>query len=102
VIQVQPDNNTAYKHLGFCFLQLKDANESVASYSKAVEIDDQDWESHRGLGVAYMLKGKNEDGTIDGALKAKAIQQWRLSLEINPDQPKSEKLHKLIQYYSKK
>jgi tetratricopeptide (TPR) repeat protein len=102
VIQIQPDNNTAYKHLGFCCLQLKDVNKSVESYSRAIEIDDKDWESHRGLGVAYILKGKNEDGTIDDTLKAKAVQQWRLSLGIKPDQPNSKRLLKLIQYYSKK
>lgn len=102
VIQIQPDNNTAYKHLGFCCLQLKDADKSVESYSRAIEIDDKDWESHRGLGVAYILKGKNGDGTIDDTLKVKAIQQWRLSLGIKPDQPNRERLLKLIQYYSKK
>jgi tetratricopeptide (TPR) repeat protein len=102
VTQNHPDNNTAYKHLGFCYLQLKDVDKSVESYSRAIEINDKDWESHRGLGVAYILKGKNGDGTIDDALKAEAIQQWRLSLEINPHQPKREKLLKLIQYYSKK
>jgi tetratricopeptide (TPR) repeat protein len=101
VIQIQPDNNTAYKHLGFCCLQLKDVNKSVESYSRAVEINDRDWESHRGLGVAYILKGKNGNGTIDDTLKAKAVQQWRLSLEIKPDQPNSNRLLKLIQYYSK-
>lgn len=102
VIQIQPNNNTAYKHLGFCFLQLKEVNESVESYSKAIEIDSNDWDSHRGLGVAYMLKGKNEDGTIDETLKTMALKQWRLSLEINPNQPKSERLLKLIQHYSNK
>ena len=102
VIQIQPDNKTAYKYLGFCCLQLKDVNESVQSYTKAIEIDNKDWESHRGLGVAYMLQAKNEDGTIDDAMKEKAIHQWRLSLEINPNQPKNKKLLKLIRYYSKK
>lgn len=102
VIQIQPDNNTAYKHLGFCFLQLKNMDKSIESYSRAIEIDDKDWDSHRGLGVAYMLKGKNEDGTIDETLRVMAVQQWRLSLEIKPDQPHSERLLKLIQYYSKK
>jgi tetratricopeptide (TPR) repeat protein len=102
VVRLQPDNNTAYKHLGYCFLQLKDVNESVESYSRAIEIDEKDWDSHRGLGVAYILKGKNEDGTIDKTLKDKAIQQWRLSLKINPDQPKGERLLKLIQHYSEK
>ncbi len=101
VIQIQPDNNTAYKYLGFCCLQLKNIDESLASYSRAVEIDEKDWDSHRGLGVAYMLKGKNEDGSVDNTLKAKALQQWNLSLEINPNQPKSERLLRLIRYYSK-
>jgi tetratricopeptide (TPR) repeat protein len=102
VTQIQPDNIAAFRHLGFCLLELKDANAAVESYSRAVQINDKDWDAHRGLGVAYMIKGKKEDGTVDEALKAKAIQEWRLSLELKPDQPNGKKLLKLIEYYSKK
>lgn len=131
VIQIQPDNNDAYKYLGYCYLKfynqavvsyksasntdsyntellasLKDkasemVDKSVESYSRAIEINDKDWDAHRGLGVAYILKGKSEDGSVDKTLKAKAVEHWRLSLDIKPDQPNHRGLLKLIRTYSK-
>ena len=127
VIQIQPKNNTAYQCLGYCYLRLYDQavksykaapaadgndlevrasaaeclEKSIESYSRAIEINDKDWQAHRGLGVAYALRGKNEDGTTDETLKLKAIEQWRLSLDIRPDQPHHKRLLKLIRRYSK-
>jgi len=130
VIQIDPNNNTAYKYLGYCHLMFyeqttkeyknvpsQDSNslaasrlfydmksavgQSIESYSRAIEIDDKDWDAHRGLGVAYMLKAKNKDGTTDELMKQKAVRQWQLSLQIKPDQPRHERLLKLIQVYSK-
>jgi len=102
VIQIQPDNNIAYKHLGYCCLLLKDIDKSIENYSKAIQINENDWDSLRGLGVAYILKGTAEDGTLDETLKAKAVQQWRRSLDIKPDQPNSERVFRLIRKYSEK
>ena len=68
-------------------------------YSKAIEIDQKDWDAHRGLGVAYILKGKTESGKVDSQLKDKAIYQWRRSLQINPNQIRGDKLRKLIAKY---
>ena len=73
-------------------------DKATESYGRAIEINDKDWQAFRGLGVAYMLRGITNR---DEALKAKAIQQWRLSLEINPNQPRRERLLKLIRKYSK-
>ena len=128
VIQIQPDNNTAYQYLGFCYLGfyyqageaykreqeqdnsnpaiiaslVEERNEtlgkSIESYKKAIEINDKDWQAHKGLGVAYAIKGTNNK---DKTLRAKAIQQWRLSLDIKPDQPNRERLLKLVRTYSK-
>ena len=42
----------------------------------------------------------NAIDTSDNALKAKAIEQWRMSLEIRPDQPRNERLRKLVEKYS--
>ena len=100
VVQIQPDNNTAYKHLGYCYLRLKDIDKSIANYSKAIEINDKDWDAHRGLGVAYILKGTGASGTVDEMLKAKAVRQWQRSLEIKPNQPNRESLVKYIQIFS--
>jgi tetratricopeptide (TPR) repeat protein len=97
VIQIQPDNGPAHQYLGYCYLLLKDIDESVASYSRAVEINDEDWEAHRGLGVAYAMKAANDQ---DPTLRTKAVEHWRRALEIKPDQPRREKLLRLIEKYS--
>lgn len=124
VIQTQPDSDTAYQYLGYCYLLLRRQaiesyksapktdnntpwiktslveylNKSIESYSRAIEINDKNWEAHRGLGVAYMLRALNNK---DEMLKAKAIRQWRLSLDIKPNQLRHERLIKLIRKYSK-
>ena len=124
-IELRPDNNTAYQYLGYCYLRLreqavesyklvlqKDSNtpeietslaeyldKAIKNYSRAIEINSKDWEALRGLGVAYMLKAIDSK---DDALKTKAIEQWRLSLDIKPDQPRRERLLDLIKKYSQK
>jgi len=42
----------------------------------------------------------NKDETLKARLRAKAIQQWRLSLELKPSQPRRERLIKLMRKYS--
>jgi tetratricopeptide (TPR) repeat protein len=76
----------------------KSVDKAVESYSRAIEINDKDWQAYKGLGVAYMLRALNDENKM---LKAKAIYQWRLSLDINPDQPSRRMLLKLIEKYSK-
>ena len=125
VVRIQPDNGTAYQYLGYCYLQFYDqavksykrlleidssdaadlaslkenANEAVdkaiENYSRAIEINNEDWQAYKGLGVAYMLRALESK---DEELKAKALQQWRLSLEHKADQPS---LRKLIRHYSR-
>ena len=51
----------------------------------------------RGLGVAYMLTGVRNN---DQSMKEQAIVQWRKSLEVKPDQPRRQRLLKLIEKYS--
>jgi tetratricopeptide (TPR) repeat protein len=97
-IKIQPDNGPAYQYLGYCYLLLKDVDKSIANYEKAIEINNEDWEAHRGLGVAYAMKASSSK---DPTLKTKAVEQWRKALEIKPDQPRREKVLKLIETYSK-
>lgn len=99
VIQMQPRNNTAYRHLGYCYLQFDEldaVDKAIESYNKAIEIDNKDWRAHNRLGFAYMLSARNKN---DEVLRIKAIKQWRLSLAIKPDQPQRETLLKLIDKY---
>ena len=100
-LQIEPDNGPAHKYLAYCHLRLGDIDKAMENYGRAVEINDKDWDAYRGLGVTSMLKGKKDDGTFDETFKAKAIQQWRISLDPKPDQPNRDKLIRLIQKYSK-
>jgi len=101
VVQIQPDNNTAYQYLGYCYLRLENVDKATESYNRAIEINHKDWQAYRGLGVAYMWRALHtEDQSLKVELKGKAIHQWRLSLDINPNQPRRERLLELIEKYS--
>lgn len=94
VISMDPKNSIAYQYLGFSQLRLKETAEAVESYRQAVNADENDWMARKGLGVAYMLMAmKGQDGE---QLRALAVEQWNISLQIRPDQPK---LRELIQRY---
>jgi tetratricopeptide (TPR) repeat protein len=129
VVGTEPDNNRAYQYLGYCYLRFyeqavqaykreskrqdsdaevlnslaKEAEQVVEkaleSYNKAIAINDKDWEAYRGIGVANMIRALKEGNDM---LKSKAVYQWRLSLKINPEQPRRERLDRLIEKYSKK
>lgn len=98
VTQIQPDNSKAHQYLGYCQLKLNDPDKAIEAYTSAVRINSRDWEALRALGVAYMLKAIVSD---DASLKLKAIEQWRASLDINPNQSNSQMLLRLIWKYSK-
>jgi tetratricopeptide (TPR) repeat protein len=94
-ISMDPENSMTYQYLGFAQLKLKETTEAIESYRQAVEVDENDWMAHKGLGVAYMLMSmKNQS---DEQLQALAVEQWSISLQIKPQQPK---LSQLIKQYS--
>jgi tetratricopeptide (TPR) repeat protein len=97
VTQLQPTNSSAWQYQGYCYLRLDDVNQAIYCYRKAIEINDKDWEAYRGLGVAYMIKAAKDD---DNSFKKQAVELWRQSLSIKPDQPRRDRLLKLIERYS--
>ena len=94
-VEIDPNNPTAYQHLGFADLKLKNTDLAIANYEMAAKLEPEDWEPHKGLGVAYMLSYLRNKNQFQ--LKEKAIQQWKISLAIKPDQPK---LRDLLMKYS--
>ena len=85
VVNTDPNNAIAHQYLGFAKLKLKETNEAVESYKRAVAIDDGDWMAHKGLGVAYMLLAMQNNN--DQKLEAMAMEQWGISLQLKSDQP---------------
>jgi len=109
VVEGEPGNGLAYYYLGYAYLKLKDnysepaeqllqVDKAIESYRTATEINDSDWMAHKGLGVTYMIKFL---ATKDEELKVKAIEHWKRSLQIQPDQSNSQKLRRLIDVYSR-
>lgn len=93
VTQKRPEDGAAFRHLGYCLVRLSDIDQAVQMYQKAIDLNKDDWEAHRGLGVAYMMKARR---TADARLQAEALKHWRRSLSIAPSQPKHEVLEQLI------
>jgi tetratricopeptide (TPR) repeat protein len=97
VTRLDPNSGVAYQYLGYCCLQLNEIDNAISNYTKAIEINKNDWEAQRGLGIAYILKVLT---TRDDTLKAQAVKSWREALRIKPDQPKADKLVQLIKQYA--
>lgn len=98
VIARDSANGTAHQYLGYCNLKLGDIDEAIENYAAAVDLNGADWEAHRGLGVAYMVKARSDS---DSDIADKAIEQWRISLDIKPDQAKAQAMSRMIEMYSK-
>jgi tetratricopeptide (TPR) repeat protein len=93
VTQLRPQDGAAFRHLGYCFVKLGNIEQALQMYRRAVDLDASDWEAHRGLGVACMMKAHQ---TADRRWQAEALEHWRRSLALRPDQPKHERLERLI------
>jgi tetratricopeptide (TPR) repeat protein len=98
VSQRRPENGVVFRHLGYCLIKLGDIDQAVLMYRKSVDLDDRDWEAHRGLGVVLVLKARQ---TGEASLEAEAVRHWRRSLVLKPDQPRRDLLEKLIREHSR-
>jgi len=98
LIARKPGNGRAHQYLGYCNLKLGNVERAIQNYATAVHLNAADWEAHRGLGVAYMVKARSDSNSD---LAGKAIEQWRISLDIRPDQAKARAMSRMIEMYSK-
>jgi tetratricopeptide (TPR) repeat protein len=128
-VKLDPQNSRALRYLGYCYLKFYEQASAqyrqalqqeekdqvridqlqlesrhlmglaLENYRMAVNANPDDWDAHRGLGVAYIIEGKTDDGSVEEINKQKAITHWRVSLQVNPDQPRADKLRDLIAKY---
>jgi len=97
VLQKWPREARAFRQLAYCLLKRGDTDGAIDSYERAIALRGDDWESHRGLGVAYMVKARQ---TADDRLQGLALRHWREALSLDPDQPRHEVLQRLIREHS--
>lgn len=86
LIRTQP-SSTAYERLGYAQFKLRRFTESLASFRSALDLEPNDPASMNGLGVCLMTL-YIQGGRTDTTQRDEALDAWRRSLQINPDQPR--------------
>ncbi|MEM9752503.1 MAG: tetratricopeptide repeat protein [Planctomycetota bacterium] len=85
VIRMRP-TSTAYERLGYAEFKRRDFRIALQHYRKAVELNPRETAAHNGIGavlVTYYIQGERKNrGQLEDALNA-----WRTSLRIRPQQP---------------
>ncbi|MDY6912948.1 MAG: tetratricopeptide repeat protein [Planctomycetota bacterium] len=90
-----PNDPHPWEQIGICYYHLRDYDQAVTAYEQAIELDAGSAAAHRGLGVVYMTRFVMDRSKVQ--LRDKALEEWNLSLETDPDQ---EDIRKLVQKYT--
>ncbi|KKL93346.1 hypothetical protein LCGC14_1875600 [marine sediment metagenome] len=85
VARQTPTSPSPWVEMGACHYHLKDWPSALAAYEKAVAIDGNSAEGHRGVGVVYMTQFVGDQNNT--ALQGKALAAWHRSLDIDSNQP---------------
>lgn len=112
-IEAHPNNAALYTGKGIFYSQIDDKEKAVASYKKAIEVDNNSLEAYYNLGVLYFNEGvglydkSNEitDNTKYAAAKEKADNKFKEALqyiekayEIDNTDPELKKILKQLYY----
>ena len=81
----QNPSSTSYERLGYAQFKRNRFDDALASFRAALSIDAEDTAAFNGLGVCLMTLYLQSDGKVP-AQKAAAINAWRQSLQLRPDQ----------------
>ncbi|MFP4144408.1 MAG: tetratricopeptide repeat protein [Phycisphaeraceae bacterium] len=82
----QRPNVTAYERLGYIRFKQGRFDAALEAYRSALEQDSDDPASLNGLGVSLMTQYL-QGGRENDALRREAVDAWRRSLKIRPNQP---------------
>jgi len=90
-----PSDPEPWQQIGSCYFHMRDYPKALEAYQKALSLDERNAAAHRGMGVVYMSQFVIDRKRTD--LRAKALEHWNTSLEIEPNQ---KELIRLVQKYS--
>ena len=86
LIRTNP-SSTAYERLGYAQFKLRRFEESLDSFQRSLELDPNDSAALNGVGVANMtlyIEGQR----TNPYLRDQALDAWRRSVQVRPDQPR--------------
>ncbi|WP_432797477.1 tetratricopeptide repeat protein [Poriferisphaera sp. WC338] len=78
---------TAYERLGYAYFKSREFKRALKHFRKALEYDPNDISSLNGVGVCLMTL-YIEDGRENMVIRNEAVDMWRRSLQVNPEQPR--------------
>lgn len=81
------DNATAHERLGYALFKMRDFEGALESYRKALSLAPQDTAALNGVGATLMTL-YIQGGRERTAMRDEAIQSWRRSVQLRPDQPR--------------
>jgi tetratricopeptide (TPR) repeat protein len=96
-IELAPDLSSAHERLGYCLWRTQSYDASAASYQRAIECDRKNAAAFAGHGVVLMTQYLDQPENV--ALRDRAVENWHISLELAPNQPK---LRELVDKYRPK
>ena len=79
-----PDSALPWQQIALCHFHLKDYEEALSAYQRAIERDPMNAASHRGMGVVYMTRYVVDRSR--GDLRDRSLAAWHRSLELDPRQ----------------
>ncbi|MCD4825967.1 MAG: tetratricopeptide repeat protein [Phycisphaerae bacterium] len=88
--QATPESAAPYQQIGVCYFRMKKLDNAVKSFQNAIRCDKHSPGAYRGLGVVCMYKYIIDRSRTD--LRDKALQAWRFSLKLQPNQKDLERL----------
>jgi len=95
--KLAPDRADPWERMGACHFRMGQIDQARRCYEKAVALDgDHAW-AHRGLGAAYMAAYLKDREAAGEEMRAKALEHWHRSLELDPQQPE---LTRLVRKYA--
>ncbi len=78
---------TAYERLGYVKFKMRQFKEALFQYRQALALDPNDTATLNGLGACQMTL-YIQDGRNDTDLRDEALNAWRKSIKLQPQQPK--------------
>lgn len=87
VIARNRNNSTAYERMGYALFKMRRFDEALVRFREALSTNPADTAALNGVGVSLMTQ-YIQGGRNDPRLRDQALDAWRRSVQLRPDQPR--------------